>query len=98
MWPPNRGGSFRFGEACSENSRFGVRGHPNRWEAEGSKAKKTALGSEVMFYVNVNVKVNESSGEWVGGRKWKKTFHQPRGLSHKRNLWNGEAVHKDTLW
>ena len=39
--------------------RFGVRGHPNHWEAVGSKAKKTALGSEVIF---VNVKVNGDFG------------------------------------
>jgi hypothetical protein len=31
----------------TKNSRLGVRGHPKRWKAEGSKAKKTALGSEV---------------------------------------------------
>ena len=30
-----------------QNSGFGVRGHLNHWGAEGSKAKKTALGSEV---------------------------------------------------
>ena len=30
-----------------QNSGFGVRGHSNHWGAEGSKAKKTALGSEV---------------------------------------------------
>jgi len=31
----------------AKNSGFGVRGHPKHWGAEGSKAKKTALGSEV---------------------------------------------------
>ena len=29
-----------------KNSRFGGRGHPNHWEAAGSKAKKTALGGD----------------------------------------------------
>jgi len=37
----------------AKNLGFGVRGHPKHWGAEGSKAKKTALGSEVIF-VNVN--------------------------------------------
>ena len=66
-----------------KNFRFGVRGHPNRWEAVGSKAKKTALGSEVKIgticrrwqvggrwmkkFVNMNMNVNGSSG----GRGWR---------------------------
>ena len=43
-----------------KNSRFGVRGHPNHWGAEGSKAKKTALGSEVK---------NGGEGEREGGKR-----------------------------
>jgi hypothetical protein len=53
------GGRRKAGGGKAKNSRFGVRGHPNHWEAVGSKAKKTALGSEVIF---VNVKVNGDFG------------------------------------
>ena len=41
------GGKWAAESGKSENSGFGVRGHPKHWGAEGSKAKKTALGSEV---------------------------------------------------
>jgi len=52
----------------AKNSGFGVRGHPKHWGAEGSKAKKTALGSEVkkrgseVMFVNVKVNVNGDFG------------------------------------
>ena len=46
----------------AKNSGFGVRGHPKHWGAMGSKAKKTALGSEVEN-VGVRGHVREREGE-----------------------------------
>jgi len=50
----------------AKKSGFGVRGHPKHWGAEGSKAKKTALGSEVKKRGS-EVGVREREGEGEGG-------------------------------
>ena len=71
-----------------KNSRFGVRGHPKRWKAEGSKAKKTALGSEVKMKLGIRIFLTCQI-----------VFSTKRGtVSHKRNLWNREAVLSGVAW